>query len=105
VAKLHETIIFYINCIISTQIVHILTLLHLYSAFIFTVSSIQSAQSSVLRFVTQWLNLLHIIIALQELHVFHPDILDLPFLLHFQETAYILECSVNPIIVELRHSL
>ena len=55
----------------------------------------------------QWLNVPH--------HctpgtVFHPDVLDLPFLPHLKESAklsYILavEHSVDPIIVELRHSL
>ena len=70
-------------------------------------SSIQSAQSSVLRFVKKWLNLPR---NCTPGTVFHPDILNLPFLPHLEESAklsYILavECSVDPIIVELRHSL
>ena len=72
-----------------------------------TVSSIQSAQSSVLRFVKQWLNLPH---NCTPGTVFHPDVLDLPFLPHLKKSAklsYILavECSVDPIIIELWHSL
>jgi len=72
-----------------------------------TISSIQSAQSSVLKFVKRWLNLPR---NCTPGTVFHPDVLDLPFLPHFKESAklsYILavERSVDPMIVELRHSL
>ena len=70
-------------------------------------SSIQSAQSSVLRFVKQWLYLPS---NCTPGTVFYPDVLDLPFLSHLKESAklsYILavERSVDPIIVKLRHSL
>ena len=70
-------------------------------------SSIQSARSSVLKFVKQWLNLPR---NCTPGTVFHPDALDLPFLSHFKELAklsYILaiERSVDPMIVELCHSL
>ena len=72
-----------------------------------TMSSIQSAQSSVLRFVKQWLNLPR---NCTPGTVFHSDVLNLPFLTHLKESAklsYILavERSVDPIIVELWHSL
>ena len=64
-------------------------------------SSIQSAQSSVLRFVKQWLNLP---CNCTPGTVFHPDVLNLPFLPNLKESAklsYILaiERSVDPIIV------
>ena len=67
-------------------------------------SSIQSAQSSVLRFVKQWLNLPR---NCTPGTVFHPDVLNLPHLKESTKLSYILavERSVDPIIVKLRHSL
>jgi len=72
-----------------------------------TVSSVQSAQSSVLKFVKRWLNLSH---NCTPETVFHPDVLNLPFLPHVKESAKLLyllavERSVDPMIVELCHSL
>ena len=63
----------------------------------FTVISIQSTQSSALKFVKRWLNLPH---NCTPGTVFHPDVLDLPYLPHPQESAklsYILaiECYVT----------
>ena len=72
-----------------------------------TVSSISSAQSSVLKFVKSWLNLPR---NCTPGTVFHPDELNLPFLPHLKKStklSYILavERSVDPLIVELRHSV
>ena len=72
-----------------------------------TVSSIISAQSSVLKFVKNWLNLPR---NCTPGTVFLPDVLDLPFLPHLKQSAklsYILaiERSVDPLIIELRHSI
>ena len=72
-----------------------------------TVSSIISAQSSVLKFMKNWLNLPR---NCTPGTVFHPDVLDLPFLPHLKQSAklsYILaiERSVDPLIIELRHSI
>jgi len=72
-----------------------------------TVTSINSAQSSMLKFVKSWLNLPR---NCTPGTVFHPDVLNLPFLPHLKESAklsYILavERSVDPLIVELRHSV
>ena len=72
-----------------------------------TVSSISSAQLSVLKFVKSWLNLSR---NCTPGTVFHPDVLNIPFLPHLKESAklsYILavERSVDPLIVELRHSV
>ena len=60
-----------------------------------------------LKFVKRWLNLPQNCIPGT---VFHPSVLDLPFLPHFKECAklsYVLtiECSSDPLIVELHHSL
>ena len=68
---------------------------------------IQSTLSFVLKFVKKWLNLPH---NCNSGTAFHPDVLDLPFLLHLKESAklsYILaiEHSVDLMIVELRQSL
>ena len=58
------------------------TVLHFHIAMEkFTVTSIQSAQSSVLKFVKRWLNLP------RKGTVSHPDVLDLPFLPHLKESA------------------
>ena len=72
-----------------------------------TVTSISSAQLSVLKFVKSWLNLPR---NCTPGTVFHSDVLNLPFLPHLKELAklsYILavERSVDPLIVELRHSV
>ena len=72
-----------------------------------TASSIISAQSSVLKFVKNWFNLPR---NCTPGTVFHPDVLDLPFLPHLKQSAklsYILaiERSVDPLIIELRHSI
>ena len=69
--------------------------------------SIRSTQSSVLKFVKKWLNLPH---NCTPTTVFHPDVLDLPFLPHFKELAklsfiFAIECSVDPLIIELRQFL
>jgi len=72
-----------------------------------TMTFIQSAQSFVLKFVKRLLNLpCNCTLGT----VFHPDVSDFPFLPHFKESAklsYVLaiEQSVNPMIVELGHSL
>ena len=68
-----------------------------------TMSSIISAQSSVLKFVKNWLNLPR---NCTPGTVFHPDVLDLPFLPHLKQSAklsYILaiERSVDPLIIQL----
>ena len=47
-------------------------------------SSIQLVQSSVLKFVQRWLNLPR---NCTPGTVFHPDVLDLPFLPHLKESA------------------
>ena len=70
-------------------------------------SSITAAQSSILKLVKQWLNLPHNCIPGT---VFHPGVLDLPYLPHFHNSAkplYILviERSVDPMIVKLRQSI
>ena len=62
---------------------------------------------SVLKFVKSWLNLP---CNCTPGTIFHPDVLNLPFLPHLKESAklsYILavEWSVDPLIVELRHSV
>ena len=66
-----------------------------------TVSSITSTQSSILKFVKSWCT---------PGAVFHPDVLNLPFLPHLKQSAklsYVLavEQSVDPLIVELRYSV
>ena len=65
-------------------------------------TSVRSSQSSMWKFVKQWLNLRH-----TYRNCFYPDVLDLPFLPHLKKSANILaiKCSVNPMIVELHHSL
>jgi len=60
-----------------------------------------------IKFVKSWLNLPR---NCTPGTVFHPDVLNLPFLPHLKESAklsYILavERSVDPLIVELRHSV
>ena len=70
-------------------------------------SSITSAQSLMLKFVKQWLNLPH---NLMPGAVFHPGVLDLPYLRYFQnftKLSHILaiESSVDPMIVELCQSI
>jgi len=69
--------------------------------------SIKASQSSVLNFVKQWLNLP---CNCTPAMVFHPDVLGLPFLPHFKESAKLsfilaIERSVDPLITELRQSL
>ena len=70
-------------------------------------SSTASFQSLILKSVKRWLNLPR---NCTPGTVFHPDVLDLPFLPHFKDSAklsYILaiERSMDPLIVELRHSV
>ena len=72
-----------------------------------SITSIQASQSSVLKFVKQWLNLP---CNCKSATVFHPDVLDLPFLPHFKESVKLsfilaIECSVDPLITELQQSL
>ena len=60
-----------------------------------------------LKIVKRWLNLRH---SCTPAAVFHPDVLDLPFLPQFKESAKLsfilaVECSVDPLITELRQSL
>ena len=60
-----------------------------------------------LKFMKQWLNLPH---NCTPATVFHPDVLDLPFLPYFKESAKLsfilaIERSVDPLITELRQSL
>ena len=70
-----------------------------------TVSSITLTQSSILKFVKSWLNLSR---NCTPGTVFHPDVLNLPFLPHLKQSAklpYVLavEQSIDPLIVELRY--
>ena len=66
----------------------------------FTVSSITSTQSLILKFVKSWLNLPR---NCTPGTVFHPDVLNLPFLPQSAKLSYVLavERSVDPLIVEL----
>ena len=61
-------------------------------------TSIRSTQSSLLKFVKWWLNLPS---NCTPGTIFHPDVLDLPFLPLLKELSYIMaiECSVDPMIV------
>ena len=68
--------------------------------------SIQTSQSSLLKFVKKWLNLPR---NCTPATVFHPDVLDLPFLPHFKESTKLsfilaIEHSDDPLIIELRQS-
>ena len=71
-----------------------------------SLTSIQASQSSMVKFVKRWLNLPR---NCTSATVFHLDVLDLPFLPHFKESAKLsfilaIERSVNPLITELRQS-
>jgi len=71
-----------------------------------SLTSIQASQSSLLKFVKKWLNLP---CNCTPAAVFHPDVLDLPFLPHFKESAKLyfilaIERSTDPLIIELRQS-
>jgi len=68
-----------------------------------SLTSIQASQSSLLKFVKKWLNLP------TPATVFHPDVLDLPFLPHFKKSAKLsfilaIERSTDPLIIELWQS-
>ena len=72
-----------------------------------SLGSIQTSQSSLLKFVKKWLNLPR---NCTPATVFHPDVLDLPFLPHFKESTKLsfisaIERSEDPLIIELRQSL
>ena len=67
-------------------------------------TSIQSTQSSMLKFMKQWAR------NCTPATVFHPDVLDLPFLPYFKESAKLsfilaIERSVDPLITQIRQSL
>ena len=49
-----------------------------------SLTSVRASQASLLKFVKKWLNLPR---NCTPATVFHPDILDLPFLSHFKESA------------------